>query len=939
MKKIIYILIFFACINQSLMCLDYQSNAIYIKYKTNYKLGDLQSNNTDYQIVPAFNLRMFDSKTYGEKADSLIGELMKIRKVVFKTEIDPIKMAKKFSEYENVDFAEPIPIDKIFADETNDPELSRLYQLYITKTIDAWKLMIGDTVLIGIVDTGIDFEHEDLTEMIWHNQAEMGLDDNGKDKSTNGIDDDNNGFIDDWRGWDFGSEKGYDNDPTYGNTHGVHVAGIAAAQVNNGKGVAGMCPRAKILPVKIGADFGLDNSVNNEYEGLLYAASMGAKVINCSWGSAGYSKVNQLAIETATELGALVVAAAGNDSKNEKFYPSSYEQVISVASTAEDDVRSGFSNYSTAVDISAPGTFIYSTVPDNKYDYMSGTSMASPVLAGAAAVLRSQYPAYSPKQIKYLLIVNADDISEQNPLYNGLIGSGRLNLLSAINRKNNKAVSLDSYFVHSESKYNIIEAGEKISIDINFENVLDSIDNLELVIGNDKLFPLVISNQKFNFNSLSTGEKFKIENELNITIPNNILEDYNYKIKITAYVNGVRIQDFYLEFLVNQSFINLVNDEIGMTVTGKGNFGFNDFPNNLQGIGLEYGNQQNALYEGGFMITQKGNDYVANGVRSGSGYKSNDLFSLEKIKIEENNLSQMIKSKFSDKSDDGINLNDSVALGIDISQKAFLFKDENLKQSILIRYELFNKNDYDMDSVYSGLFFDWDISSGGQEDYIYFDTTSNSGIAESLNSVDLPLISVSLLSEQKFNCYAIDNAAFADEMGIYDGFTDKEKQKALTSGYGRLKSRESKDVSMVLGAGPMFIPSNKSVILYFSISLGYDIDELNNDRNQLIKKMESLEAKSNIAVSMPVEIIKITPNPANNNQMLEVMIHSNIDNGSKVKIYDYRGRMILDLGNKRFSNGYDHFSFSSESLSQGAYYLVIENKGQLVSFPFTIVNE
>ena len=176
-------------------------------------------------------------------------------------------------------------------------------------------------------------------------------------------------------------------------------------------------------------------------------------------------------------------------------------------------------------------------------------------------------------------------------------------------------------------------------------------------------------------------------------------------------------------------------------------------------------------------------------------------------------------------------------------------------------------------------------------------------------------------------------------MGIYDGFTDKEKQKALTSGYGRLKSRESKDVSMVLGAGPMFIPSNKSVILYFSISLGYDIDELNNDRNQLIKKMESLEAKSNIAVSMPVEIVKITPNPANNNQMLEVMIHSNIDNGSKVKIYDYRGRMILDLGNMRFSNGYDHFSFSSESLSQGAYYLVIENKGQLVSFPFTIVNE
>lgn len=938
MKKIIFISIFFICLSQVLMCIEYQTNAIYIKYKVIPKSVEVQSNANDYQIVPAYEYTMFNRQKYSDRADSLIEELKKVRKVIFNKDIDPFKMSKEFNKKDNIEFAEPIPIDKIFADETNDPELSRLYQLYITKTIDAWNLMTGDTVLIGIVDTGIDFEHEDLTQMVWHNAGEVGIDNNGNDKSNNGIDDDNNGFIDDWRGWDFGSEKGFDNNPTYGNIHGVHVSGIAAAQVNNGIGVAGMCPRAKILPVKIGYDFGLDNSVNNEYEGLLYAASMGAKVINCSWGASGFSKVNQLAIETATEMGALIVAAAGNDGQNEKFYPSSYKQVISVASTADDDVRSGFSNYSTAVDISAPGTFIFSTIPDNKYDYMSGTSMASPVVAGAAAVLRSQYPDYSPKQIKSLLQVNADDISEQNPNFNGLIGSGRLNLLNAISRKNSTAISLEDYSIISNSNHNIIEAGNKVQMNIDFENVLDSVDNLELVISNDKLFPLVISKQNFMFKELATGEKFKINDELELTIPKDIPVNYNYNIKITAYVEGVRIQDFYLDFVVNQSYIDLTDENISTTITSNGNIGYNDFPNNLQGKGFEYGKGQNALYEGGFMITQKGKDYVADGVRNRSSYKSNDLYSIAKISIDEDDKSQVVTSQFTDKSDGNINLNDSLALGIDIKQESFLYKDENLKNSIMLRYELYNKNKFDMDSIYAGLFFDWDISDGGSEDLVSFDTTINTGIAESPYHNELPKIAVSLLSNQVFNCYAIDNAAFADEIGIYDGFTDAEKQMTLTSGYGRLISRV-KDVSMVLGAGPMLIPSGEKVVIYFSISLGYDVNELNSERKELIKKVDEMKIKSGVRENNSFEIVKITPNPAYSNRTIDVLLHS--DNSIRVspKVYDTQGREILDLGFKNLSEGFNRFQFTSELLSLGVYYLVIENQGNLLSLPFAIVDE
>ncbi|MER3329639.1 MAG: S8 family serine peptidase, partial [Candidatus Kapaibacterium sp.] len=195
-------------------------------------------------------------------------------------------------------------------------------------------------------------------------------------------------------------------------------------------------------------------------------------------------------------------------------YPASYDGVLSVASSADDDVRSGFSNFNTRVDISAPGTFIYSTIPDNKYDFKSGTSMASPVAAGAAAVLRSQYPNYTAQQIKSLMKVNTDNIEELNPNFNGLIGSGRLNLYKAITRENNIAVNLIDDIIVSDEPSGIINIGSRVKLSLVFENVLDDIENLQIVIGNDKLVEVNIDNTAFDFNDISTGEIFSIEDKI-----------------------------------------------------------------------------------------------------------------------------------------------------------------------------------------------------------------------------------------------------------------------------------------------------------------------------------------------------------------------------------------------------------------------------------------
>lgn len=938
MKKIIFIFILLISSAFGYSQEMYHNNAIYVKYKDS-KDATVQSSSSDYKVSPAFNISKYKQAKHSPKADSLLNELSKVQKITFNYQIDPVKIAKLYAKRKDVEYAEPIPKSYIFVGETNDPDLNQLYHLYIIKAFEAWDLMTGDTVLIGIVDTGIDFEHEDLKNQVWNNPGEMGLDELGNEKSTNGIDDDGNGFVDDWRGWDFGSESGNDNNPSYGGDHGVHVSGIAAAQVNNSIGVAGVSPRAKILPVKIGPDFGLDNSVYNEFEGVLYAAMMGADVINCSWGSTGFSQTNSIVVKTATELGALIVAAAGNNNKNQTFYPASYEGVLSVASSADDDVRSGFSNYNTRVDITAPGTFIYSTVPDNKYDFKSGTSMASPVATGAAAVLRSQFPNYSSQQIKSLMIVNTDNIDTLNPNYEGLIGSGRLNLYNAISRAKSIAINLKDDIIISDNPSGVINAGSKLKLDLVFENVLDDIENLQLVIGNDEYVKVAVDNTVFNFQNIPSGGLFEIKDNIQITLPQATPENYNFNIKITAYHNGERIQDFYVSFIANPSYLDLKNDEIAMTVTSNGNHGYNDFSENIQGIGFQYKGELDLLFEGGFMMTQKGKEYVADGVRNRYSVRDRDLFSIEKISSKEYGTYSVISSKFTDKVIGGIGNFDSLALAIEVKHEAYLFNDANLKNSILLRYILQNKNTYDMDSIYVGLFYDWDISESGQKDIMIFDTVDNTGYAKIADDDASTVMGVHLHSALPFNCYAINNASYKDEMGIYDGFSEAEKQKTMTSGIARVSSIPNKDGSMVIAAGPMFIPAGKKAEILFSINAANSEADIREKIRRLDEKLKAFDLLSKVETSKQIVIEKVFPSPVANNKTVQAYINSELFADVELKIFDYRGRVILNLGARKLISGYNQIEFSTFGLSQGAYYIGVVKDGELFSYPFTVINE
>jgi len=272
----------------------------------------------------------------------------------------------------DVAYAEPNYIRYLKATTPNDPFFSNLWGLHNTGQSvngtsgtagadmdgpEAWDVAQGsNTFVIAVIDTGVDYNHPDLSGNIWANPGEV---------AGNGLDDDQNGYVDDLRGWDFVDD---DNDPMDVVGHGTHVAGTIAAVGNNNIGVTGVCWQAKIMPVRALDAFGAGTDADI-IAAIGYAVTKGAKVINASFGGPDYSQAQYDALSNANSAGVLFVVAAGNEGTNNDTtpsYPASYNlpNIISVAATDQNDNLSNFSNYgATSVHVAAPGENIYSTLP------------------------------------------------------------------------------------------------------------------------------------------------------------------------------------------------------------------------------------------------------------------------------------------------------------------------------------------------------------------------------------------------------------------------------------------------------------------------------------------------------------------------------------------------------------------------------------------------
>ena len=344
-----------------------------------------------------------------------------------------IDAIEKLKAMPNIEYAEPNYNVYEFS-EPNDTYYQNGKQA-VLDLIGAKKLWDFDIdcsdVTVGVMDSGIQTNHEDLIDNIWVNTGEIVGD---------GIDNDGNGYIDDIYGWNCGDSNG---DVSYVNEHGVHVAGIVSAATNNSKGVASVARNAKIASIKIFNSSG-KSTLSYIIEGINYAKKNDINIINCSFGGAGWGSTSVSIVKSAIEAvpDIFFVIAAGNiatstpqpDNDQTAVYPSQLtkdlDNVISVANTTSSDELSSTSHYgATSVDIAAPGTGIYSTIPTSSYGTMSGTSMATPMVASAVAVMRAVNPNISAKEIKETLCSSSDKLSA---LTGKVISGGRLNAYNAV---------------------------------------------------------------------------------------------------------------------------------------------------------------------------------------------------------------------------------------------------------------------------------------------------------------------------------------------------------------------------------------------------------------------------------------------------------------------------------------------------------------------------
>ena len=286
----------------------------------------------------------------------------------------------------------------------------------------AWDISPGSSqVVVAVIDTGVDYTHPDLAANIWSNPGEI---------PSNGIDDDQNGYVDDLHGVNVLAGSG---DPLDDNNHGTHCSGTIGGVGNNAQGVAGVNWNVQLMGVKFLASSGA-GSLYGAIAGIHYAIQNGAKIISASWGGGGYSQALYDAISEAKDAGVLFVAAAGNsglDSDVIPGYPAAYDldNIVSVAATGKNDSLATFSNYGAkSVDIAAPGVGILSTTIGGGYEGFSGTSMATPHVAGVAALVKSVYPELDYHALKARLL-DGDAI----PALSGKILTGkRLNAYRAL---------------------------------------------------------------------------------------------------------------------------------------------------------------------------------------------------------------------------------------------------------------------------------------------------------------------------------------------------------------------------------------------------------------------------------------------------------------------------------------------------------------------------
>ncbi|MGZ4117605.1 MAG: S8 family serine peptidase, partial [Bacteroidia bacterium] len=616
-------------------------------------------------LVKKFPFTKAPKKLINERGEKLV-DLTLIYEFSYSGNISLEKAINKFINTGLFEYVEPHYIPHLCYT-PNDTLLSSQYSIVNIQAQQAWGVNTttarGDTnIVIGITDTGTDPLHDDLKTQIKHNYADV----------PGGGDTDGDGYTDNFSGWDLGEN---DNDPTWtANSHGIHVSGIAAAAVDNITGVAGIGFKCKFLPVKIADATG---ALTQAYEGIVYAADHGCSVINCSWGSTSGSQYGQDIVTYATiNKNALVVAAAGNDGTDEQFFPASFTYVISVVNTRSDDRRSTSSNYNYTADVCAPGEAITSTYVSDGYASMTGTSMASPCAAGAAAIIKSFFPSYTALQVGERLKVTCDNIyGLTGPMFANKLGNGRINLYNALTAANTPSVVMTSRNV-TDNNDNVFVVGDTLRISGNYTNYLAPTTSLTATLSTTSSFVSVLDGTT----SLGAVGTLGVANNNSDPFTIQILPSapantvVTFKLTYSDPATSYTASEFFT-VTVNVDYINITVNDVATTISSEGRLGYSQ-NGQVGGLGFNYMGAGTLLYEAGLMIGISGTQ-VSDAIR-GVTTPEMDFQSLSAVH-------NIVPSVFSDFDVDGA-FNDNLAaspLPVRVHQKAFAWSSAGNRKYVI----------------------------------------------------------------------------------------------------------------------------------------------------------------------------------------------------------------------------------------------------------------
>ncbi|MCS6808183.1 MAG: S8 family serine peptidase [Bacteroidota bacterium] len=836
-------------------------------------------------------------------------------RVRYASSIDALALVGKLRRLADVEDAEPSYYAE-YADTPNDPFLPQQGYLQRIRALDAWDVVrvhgdLSQTVVIAIVDSGVDYQHEDLSANIWINPGESGTDAQGRDKRTNGIDDDRNGRIDDWRGWDFAGSDGRseDNDPIpERNDHGTHVAGIAAAVTNNGIGIAGVARGVQIMPLKASAAATREIVKSTGFRAIVYAAAMGATVINCSWGDESRSRAEQEAVAIATELGALVVAAAGNNNRYMPFYPASYEGVCSVAWVEDNDVRlSG--NYHETVDIAAPGTSIFATYANNRYGLSSGTSMAAPMVSAAAAMVRLRFPRIAPEQILVRLKAGADNIDNRNPSEAGLIGVGRLNILNAVQTTQLRFVEIVGVDVRDDNAHFLLESGERVTVSLTLANRGQAIANARIAMRTTldprgRTYPFFQDTVK-QIPSLTANEVREHALAFTFRLTTNLPQNFELPLLFSITdVDGKLIGRHAVRLVVNRAYQTLQLGDVGITVNSRGNFGFNDYPFNTQGDGAYFVERDttNLLYEGGVMIAS-GVDSVSTAIRE-TRFQREQAFvatSLLSVTVSPDSTLLQAKTAFED-------LGARNQAGVRVEQHIEQYRQEYRRNLVVSSYTITNATKRTIPELHAGLFFDWDIGDITRNE-TYWDTECECGIARSLTP-GFPILAVKLLSPHTPSFYPMTT----DEtdptfVPLSFDFSRSSKYKTLSSGV--LPVRKHGDIAHVVGAQNIALDPGTSVHVRFGIAVGLTLEELYRTF-RIFAQADSVD-------------VRLYPNPAQTTAFLEYRVNTDIPSRVEIELLSVLGHVLSSTVREGVGRGWYQVAFDVSHVPSGMYVVRIRS--------------